>query len=525
MRGDWVKNNETAGPVVVFVHGVLSSSETCWRHASGVYWPDIVAKDSDLNCLSVYVFNYQTGFFSGNYRLGDAVDALKEHIKFDKVLQNGKVIFVYHSMGGILVRKYLVERATELIDQNVCIGLFLLASPSLGSDYATWLTPLARVFGHSQADALRFSQSNAWLMDLDREFVNLKERGRLKLSGKELVEDKFIWLRGFWRKQVVEPFSGARYFGDPFKVPASDHLSIAKIESPDSIQHRLLRSFVLEWLRQNENLPPSNIRSTEGDGLSNPIADKALPTMGNRFLSDAEQPVGVIPNGAPPREAWAAYQHRMVSRATRNDWWKKPIPILASVEGEPARPAREAIQDWITGAEARHCVLLGEPGAGKTGLLTWTASVIAQREDCIALWVAAKRLHGLSEIDLAGLLPLCDPTPPMELLRSAHEREVFFILDGLDELTGAAEGGETIAANLLRRTLASLPGGWRVLASCRTPAFDALRSTVEGSLPHRNTAGVGGDHYDAAIARALGVGGNSVALIKLARVQANAAAA
>ena len=43
---------------------------------------------------------------------------------------------------------------------------------------------------------------------------------------------------------MVEPFSGARYFGESFKVPGSDHFSIAKPEDREAIQHRLLLYFI-----------------------------------------------------------------------------------------------------------------------------------------------------------------------------------------------------------------------------------------------------------------------------------------
>ena len=76
MKGDWVKHGSPTAPVVVFIHGVLSSGESCWRHANGAYWPDIVANDAEMSDLGVYVFTYRTGFFSGSYHLADAVDAL-----------------------------------------------------------------------------------------------------------------------------------------------------------------------------------------------------------------------------------------------------------------------------------------------------------------------------------------------------------------------------------------------------------------------------------------------------------------
>lgn len=167
-------------------------------------------------------------------------------MRLDKVVgPSQKLIFVCHSMGGIVARKFIVRESASLIDRGIEISLFLIASPSLGSDYANWLSPIAKFVGHAQADALRFGQGNAWLMDLDREFLDLKESGRLHLAGKELIEDRSIVLSGLLRKQIVEPMAGARYFGRPYKVPNSDHFSIPKVADADTVQHRLLREFVL----------------------------------------------------------------------------------------------------------------------------------------------------------------------------------------------------------------------------------------------------------------------------------------
>jgi hypothetical protein len=168
------------------------------------------------------------------------VDALKVHMRLDGVLESKQLIFVCHSMGGIVVRKYIVERAAELIKAGKEIDLFLVASPSLGSSYASWLSPLAQFLGHAPADALPFVRNNVWLQDLDKEFTNLKEGRTLKIKGKELVEDKFVVLPKLWGKQIVEPFAGVVYFGEPYSVPASDHFSIAKPDNKNAIQHRLL---------------------------------------------------------------------------------------------------------------------------------------------------------------------------------------------------------------------------------------------------------------------------------------------
>jgi hypothetical protein len=251
----WVRQ-PTKGTTVAFVHGFFSSGEACWKHENGAYWPNLLQKDPELVDLGIYVYTYQTSILSGTYSLNDVVDDLKLHLKLDNLTDSPRIVFVCHSMGGIVVRKLLVKHAVELIGQNVEIGLFLVASPSLGSNYANWFSRIATFMGHKQADVLTFGKSNVWLDELDKDFWNLKESGRLNITGQELIEDKFIVFRGFWRKQVVEGFSGARYFGEPYKVPKSNHFSITKPEDSNAVQHRLLCQFIKRIHPGPEEIPP-----------------------------------------------------------------------------------------------------------------------------------------------------------------------------------------------------------------------------------------------------------------------------
>lgn len=252
MSGEWIRKPRSNNATVVFVHGILSGGETCWRHENGTYWPELLQDEPKFESLGIYVYSYRTGFSSGSYSLSDVVDDFKEHlITLDNVVNSHAIIFVCHSMGGIVVRKFVVERRDDLIDRDISVGLYLVASPSLGSDYANWLEPVAKFAGHSQARALRFSQDNQWLNDLDKTFMNLKESGRITIYGKELLEDTFITLKTFWRKQIVQPFSGSRYFGESIKIAGADHFSIAKPENGSAKQHRLLKSFLDEHFVAN----------------------------------------------------------------------------------------------------------------------------------------------------------------------------------------------------------------------------------------------------------------------------------
>ena len=279
MKGRWIQD-AGVDAAIVFIHGILSDGEECWKHENGTFWPELIAEEAALSSVGVYLFKYKTGVFSATYSLGDAVDSLGEHLRLDNVLSRRQIIFVCHSMGGIVARRFLVKNAVELIDADKEFGLFLIASPSLGAKYANWLRPMARLLGHTQADILRFSQTNTWLNDLDRDFMKLRDSNRLKISGKELVEDQFIVARGIWHRQVVEPPSGARYFGNSTKIPNSDHSSIVRVEDGSTHQHRLLLEFVRELLSSNQSTVDTGIPS---------IQRHPDPTTQNLRFSDAVQ--------------------------------------------------------------------------------------------------------------------------------------------------------------------------------------------------------------------------------------------
>jgi hypothetical protein len=69
MQGEWIRRPQGAASAV-FVHGILSSGETCWRNDNGSYWPELLKNEPELGSLGIYVFTYETGIFSGSYRLG-----------------------------------------------------------------------------------------------------------------------------------------------------------------------------------------------------------------------------------------------------------------------------------------------------------------------------------------------------------------------------------------------------------------------------------------------------------------------
>src|ERR1700737_1016131 len=64
--------------VIIFVHGIFSSSAGCWhyvdRHnqANNRFWPNMVFQDKRFQNPSIYLGGYETSISSGDLRIKDA---------------------------------------------------------------------------------------------------------------------------------------------------------------------------------------------------------------------------------------------------------------------------------------------------------------------------------------------------------------------------------------------------------------------------------------------------------------------
>lgn len=282
----------TSDTVVIFVHGILSSSEEAWGHPS---WPDLLMEEPDFQRVGIYLFTYRTSFGSGTYSVADAADALRERFENNGLWNLRHIVFVAHSLGGIVVRRFLVANQGRLIASHPVVGLFLVASPSIGSRDANLFSILSSALGHTQASVLRFSPANTSLDELHRDFRTLLNGGQLRIIGRELTEDRPIRLKRLLglSRPVVEPFAASLYFHDPglepLKVAGSDHKSIVKPLYRNAEQHLALSRFLRELpqraarTRAGAHLVPVN----EGVTLQ---ADQLVTGLRERFGSLTDKP-------------------------------------------------------------------------------------------------------------------------------------------------------------------------------------------------------------------------------------------
>jgi pimeloyl-ACP methyl ester carboxylesterase len=243
--------------VLVFVHGILSCSRTSWLNSSMLmkpsYWPQIVAEDERFDGLGIFLGGYYTDFDSGNYGIRDCVEELlsglkQKHAGCKAPIEQSTIIFVCHSLGGVVVRG-LLERYKHIF-KDKDVALVLIASPSYGVHGVDTLSLLINLSANAQALALKWNSEI--IGDWDDRFKDLRESGFIrKLRGIEFYENKFIvkwkyFLPYFGKYLVVSRESAGRYFGAPKQIPRSDHYSICKPKSKNDIVHQYLHDFLFE---------------------------------------------------------------------------------------------------------------------------------------------------------------------------------------------------------------------------------------------------------------------------------------
>lgn len=233
--------------VIIFIHGLFSGSKTCWAGKNNSYWPEIIRKDEKFNNISIFVTSYETNIASGSYGIDQCaktiLDELRIHAKETMPLSYSNIILVCHSLGGVIARRMLEQYREYFSGKN--IGLVLLASPSLGSEYSKIMGKISRLYGQKQV--IQLEPNSETLTDLDNRFRDLVRKNQFQsFVGAEACENhgpllcRFLPLK---MRPIVDERSASRYFGGVNIIAGTDHSSISKPDSLDHPSHKFLRVF------------------------------------------------------------------------------------------------------------------------------------------------------------------------------------------------------------------------------------------------------------------------------------------
>jgi pimeloyl-ACP methyl ester carboxylesterase len=114
---------------------VFGDSVSTWKNAgSGAYWPELLAGDPAFQDADVYVHSFQSPVIGNAQEILELAGRLKNYLDAaDVVARHEQVVFVCHSMGGLVVRAYLLD--ARLPPGKIGL-LFFFGTPTAGANVA-----------------------------------------------------------------------------------------------------------------------------------------------------------------------------------------------------------------------------------------------------------------------------------------------------------------------------------------------------------------------------------------------------
>ena len=251
---------DIAAPTLVFIHGVDSNSDAFLNTTAGVFWPTLVKEDAaSVGPFNIFIVEHSASLVAGNFDIAQAAIQVFTDLEVPSpfgvsrraALDAEIIVFVCHSLGGVIVRKILIEQKSQFKGKK--IGLLLYASPSSGSWLADASGNIPQPKGMAET-AGQLTTDSEFLEELNRRFQSLmrnspEERG-FTLVGREFFESKFPGGYTVPDGKLVVPKRTKTFFEEFAVIPDADHSMIVK---PNNIGHPSHKGLV-SFMRRNMGL-------------------------------------------------------------------------------------------------------------------------------------------------------------------------------------------------------------------------------------------------------------------------------
>ncbi len=229
--------------------------------------PDLIDSDLDIKDFDVYSFGYKTGFTPVQYDFKQVARLLYSEIMAK--VPNREIVFVGHSMGGLVIQQYIIDRfkANEEITLKLIKGAVFLCVPFKGA-------PLASVFGSFNKQIRSLQKRSNHLKELKEDWTTYTLRGGSKIVPKNLVHSiPQLLMYGAQDGVVKEQSSSPLHLDDAIKYAVDvDHKGVCKIDEGDTI-YKHIKTFLLTCVKETKismmlSIQGYDKQKGDGEGVS-----------------------------------------------------------------------------------------------------------------------------------------------------------------------------------------------------------------------------------------------------------------
>ena len=225
----FVKHQPGSDTLIVFVHGVTGDGTSTWTNErTRAYWPSLVANDPVFATANVFAYEYPSPIAGRSLNINELAEDLRLTLG-EVLLANQRLVFVAHSMGGLIVRQYLIKYR-EVGDRVALI--YFYATPTTGSPMALLATLFSK---NPQLGNLRPMKVDEYLGNLQRDWL---AAAVLRTIPSFCAYET----RPTFSMQIVDQESATNLCNQPLDPIDANHIDIVKPESVNDKRYRTFKS-------------------------------------------------------------------------------------------------------------------------------------------------------------------------------------------------------------------------------------------------------------------------------------------
>jgi hypothetical protein len=160
----YIRRSSGADTVIVFVHGIMGDGVSMWTSENDNYWPAMLTTDHTFDGADIFVYSYPTGFWA-TLSIDELGENMREVLTADGVSNYQKIVFLSHSMGGLVTRAYLLKNR-KVADHTFFAYFF--STPTTGSETASIAQYLS---SNPQFAKMKPLNAEGYLADLQRQWL------------------------------------------------------------------------------------------------------------------------------------------------------------------------------------------------------------------------------------------------------------------------------------------------------------------------------------------------------------------
>ncbi|KAJ3568959.1 hypothetical protein NPX13_g6245 [Xylaria arbuscula] len=331
---------EDATVDIVFLHGLNGRADTTFLHeSSGTYWPvDLLPKDVPNARVSTFGYDAQVTAFVGpvgQNGLQDHASNLVNDLANKRSVDSSappKIVFVAHSLGGLVVKSALTFSQASAEDhlrqiEKDTLGVVFLGTPHRGSDLAPFTKAVANILKsigkRTNTDILEVLRRNSQLLALvEDNFANWLRKSADRFRVACFFEELELPAVG----RVVERES-ATIAGWPKHSIRANHMDMVRFAASDDDGYQQISGELKRWVQQVK------------DGLENERRD-CLRTLYFEEWNARETRIDDVNQGGDWLSSHKEYQ----------DWIESPSSDLLWIEGKPGSGkstlTKRIVQRW-----------------------------------------------------------------------------------------------------------------------------------------------------------------------------------